>query len=261
MKYYNLTTDELYEHASKIYKINDTYALVVNSGKYTGRCPKDKRIVKTKSTENIWWGDINKPIEEDLFDFYYLNGYNYINNCENIYIMDCYAGWDLNNQINVRIICTDPYHALFMKNMLISANKIHQHIDLEILNCSSITLKYFDDKIKLPKGDLDENLIGLDLMKGKIIIFGTKYAGEMKKSIFTYMMYKMPIYNHLTLHSSVCVNDKGNVIAFFGLSGTGKTTLSATKGLTLIGDDEHIWTNNGIFNIEGLLCKMLRIRP
>jgi phosphoenolpyruvate carboxykinase (ATP) len=265
MRYYNLNTDELYKHALKIYKINNTEALVVTSGKYTGRCPQDKRIVKTKLTENIWWGNINIPIEEELFYFYYLNGHNYINNCENIYIMDCYAGWDIKNQINIRVICTDPYHALFIKNMLIPANKIHQHIDLEILNCSSITLNYFDNKlneIKLSKEDLNENLIGIDLIKGKIIIYGTKYAGEMKKAIFTYMMYKMPIINHLTLHSSACVNDKNMVMTFFGLSGTGKTTLSTSKDLTLIGDDEHIWTDDGIFNIEGgCYAKCLGLNP
>jgi len=254
MKYYNLSTDELYNHALKIHKTNDTGALVAYSGKYTGRCPKDKRVVKTELTKDIWWGNINKPIEEELFYFYYLNGHNYINSCENTYIMDCYAGWDPKNQINVRIICTDPYHALFMRNMLIPADKIHTHIDLEVINCSSITLKHYDDKLNemnLDKGDLDENLIGLDLIKGKVVIYGTKYAGEMKKSVLTYMMYKMPTVNNLCLHSSACVNDEGNVLSFFGLSGTGKTTLSASKGLTLIGDDEHVWTDDGIFNIEG----------
>ena len=254
MKYYNLNTDELYDHALKLYNTNSTGALVAYSGEYTGRCPKDKRVVINKLTEDIWWGDINKPIDEELFYFYYLNGHNYINSCNDIYIMDSYAGWDPNNQIKVRVICTDPYHALFMRNMLIPAEKIHSEVDLEILNCSSINLKYFDEKLKsmnLDKGDLNENLIGLDLVKGKVVIYGTKYAGEMKKSVLTYMMYKMPTVGNLTLHSSACVNDKGNVIAFFGLSGTGKTTLSAAKGLTLIGDDEHVWTDTGIFNIEG----------
>lgn len=254
MKYYNLNTEQLYEHALKYHKTNDTGALVAYSGKYTGRSPKDKRIVKSDLTKDIWWGNVNKPIDEQLFYFYYLNGHNFINSCENSYIMDCYAGWDPKNQINVRIICTDPYHALFMRNMLIPAEKKHDHVDLEVINCSSINLKYFDDKLNemnLNKGDLDENLIGLDLNKGKVIIYGTKYAGEMKKSVLTYMMYLMPTVNNLTLHSSACINDKNEVISFFGLSGTGKTTLSASKGLTLIGDDEHVWTESGIFNIEG----------
>ena len=95
MKYYNLNTDELYNHALKIHKTNDTGALVAYSGKYTGRCPKDKRMVKTQLTKDIWWGNVNKPIDEELFYFYYLNGHNYINSCENTYVMDCYAGWDL----------------------------------------------------------------------------------------------------------------------------------------------------------------------
>ena len=254
MKYYNLSTDELYKHANKLHKFTNTDAMVAYSGKYTGRCPKDKRIVKNKHTENIWWGDVNKPISEDLFNFYFMNGNNYLDSCDNTYIIDSYAGWDIDNQITVRIICSDPYHALFMNNMLIPANKKHDKIDIEILNCSDINLKHFDKKledINISKEDLNENLVALDLKKGKVIIYGTRYAGEMKKSVLTYMMYKMPIIKHLTLHSSACINEKNDVLLFFGLSGTGKTTLSAAKELILIGDDEHVWTDKGVFNIEG----------
>ena len=254
MKYYNLKNKELYEHCLKLYKINDTGAIVAYSGKYTGRCPKDKRIVYNKLLEDIWWGDINKPISEELFYFYYVNGCNYLDSCENIYIVDCFAGWDIKNQVNVRIKCTDPYHALFIQNMLIPSNKIHTKVDLEIINCSSINLTYFDNKLnefKLNKNDLNENLIGLDLINGKVLIYGTKYAGEMKKSVLTYMMYKMPLLEHLPLHSSACLNKNNEVISFFGLSGTGKTTLSSSNDLILIGDDEHVWTDDGIFNIEG----------
>jgi len=255
MKYYNLGTDELYNHAKKIHKFNDTGALVAYSGKYTGRCPDDKRIVENKSSSDIWWGDVNKPINEILFYYYYIQAHNYFEEDRNVYIVDSYAGWDKDNQITVRTICSDPYHALFMKNMLIPANKIHKgKIDLEIVNCSDLYLTEYDDdlkKLNIEKGDLNENLIGMDLSNGKVVIYGTKYAGEMKKAVLTYMMYKMPMEGSLTLHSSACINEKNDVLAFFGLSGTGKTTLSASEGLTLIGDDEHVWTDNGIFNIEG----------
>ena len=138
MKYYNLETCELYNHAKKIHKFNDTGALVAYSGKYTGRCPDDKRIVENKSSSDIWWGDVNKPIDEILFYYYYIQAHNYFEEDRNVYIVDSYAGWDKDNQITVRTICSDPYHALFMKNMLIPANKIHQgKVDLEIVtNCS-----------------------------------------------------------------------------------------------------------------------------
>jgi phosphoenolpyruvate carboxykinase (ATP) len=255
MRYYNLGTDELYNHAKKNHKFNDTNALVAYSGKYTGRCPEDKRIVERNCSNDIWWGDVNKPIDDVLFYYYYIQAHNYFNEDRDVYIIDSYAGWDKENQITVRTICTDPYHALFMKNMLIPANKIHEgKVDLEIVNCSDLYLNEFDNDLKelnINKGDLNENLIGLDLKQGKIVIYGTKYAGEMKKSVLTYMMYKMPIIGNLPLHSSACINPKNDVLTFFGLSGTGKTTLSASKGLTLIGDDEHVWTNDGIFNIEG----------
>lgn len=255
MIYYNLNKDDLYEHAKNLHLTNNTNAIVAYSGKYTGRCPQDKRIVLHKETEDIWWGEVNKPIDEILFYYYYIQGHNYLNETDNeVYVNDYYAGWDKSNEIKVRVYCTDPYHALFMNNMLVKSDKVHDKVDLEIVNCSDLNLKHYDNDLKnlnIDKGDLDENLIGLDLVTGKVVIYGTKYAGEMKKAVLTYMMYKMPINNKLTLHSSACLNKYNEVIAFFGLSGTGKTTLSATDGLMLIGDDEHVWTEEGIYNIEG----------
>jgi len=230
--------------------------MVAYSGKYTGRSPKDKRIVKNNAAKDIWWGDINMEISEKLFYFYYLKGYSYLSHIsKKTYIIDSYAGWDPDNQIKVRTICTDPYHALFMKNMLIPANKQHNKVDVEILNCSNLQLDEFNMELEhygiLKDYTLQKNLVALDLANGKVIIYGTKYAGEMKKAVLTYMMYLMPMQNKLTLHSSACENKDGRILFFFGLSGTGKTTLSAHPGMNLIGDDEHVWTDNGIFNIEG----------
>ena len=251
----NPSIDLLYEDSKSKHSLSDTNALVAYSGKYTGRCPKDKRVVKNSASKNIWWDNVNIPINEQLFYFYYSEGMQYLmNNDEKVYMIDSYAGWDTKYQINVRTYCTDPYHALFMRNMLIPAKKRHNHIDLEIVNCSSLNLSLFDNKLnenKIEKDiSLNDNLIGLDLDKGKVLIYGTQYAGEMKKSVLTYMMYLMPEKNMLTLHSSACEVDDTSIF-FFGLSGTGKTTLSAHPGLKLIGDDEHVWTNEGIFNIEG----------
>ena len=254
MIFYNLDYNELYKHAKCLYKTTKNGAILAYSGEYTGRCPNDKRIVFFDQLKNICW-DINKPINDILFYYYYIQAHNYLNEIDNVYVVDSYAGWDKNNQISVRTYCTDPYHAIFMKNMLIPSEKTHSgNIDLEIVNCGDVKLTKYDQDLKnlnIDKDNLNENLISLDLIKGKVLIFGTNYAGEMKKAVLTYMMYKMPIQKKLTLHSSMCLDKNNNVIAFFGLSGTGKTTLSSTEGLKLIGDDEHVWTDDGVFNIEG----------
>jgi phosphoenolpyruvate carboxykinase (ATP) len=176
---------------------------------------------------------------------------------KHIYIIDSYAGWDDRDggeRINVRTICSDPYHALFMRNMLILADERHvaSDIDLTILNCGDIAVPNIGtDDIPCSGTKLTENLVGMDLDRGRAVIYGTKYAGEMKKLVLTYIMHVMPKNNHLPLHSSACMTPRGETLMFFGLSGTGKTTLSATKGLQLIGDDEHVWTDRGIFNVEG----------
>lgn len=261
----NPSIEQLYEDSK--HKISDTGAMVAYSGEYTGRSPKDKRIVKNNASKDIWWGNVNKEIDDKLFYFYYIKGLSYLNNIsKKTYIIDSYAGWDPENQIKVRTICTDPYHALFMTNMLIPAKKHHSVVDIEILNCSDMYLDELDDELNdidiIKDSSLHKNLVGIDLEKGKVVIYGTKYAGEMKKAVLTYMMYLMPIQNKLTLHSSACENDEGRVLFFFGLSGTGKTTLSAHPGMNLIGDDEHVWTDNGIFNVEGgCYAKCIGLNP
>ena len=252
---YNPTVKQLYEYAEDKYKFSNKNALVAYSGKYTGRTPKDKRVVLNNASQDIWWGDINKPINEELFYFYYLHAHNILNKSDTTFIVDSYAGWDENNRIKVRTICNNPYHALFIRNMLIPSETIHNTFDIEILNCGHIKLNSLDKDLKnnnIEKDNsLDEALIALDLKAGKVIIYGSEYAGEMKKSVLTYMFYKMQTERKLTLHSSVCVNPKNEPIFFFGLSGTGKTTLSSHPGMKLIGDDEHVWTDDGIFNVEG----------
>ena len=236
------------------HKLTLTKALVAYTGKNTGRSPKDKRIVMDSDTKNIWWGEVNKPIGINLFNFYYSNAKKKLLEKNPIYQIDSFAGWDEKYKIKVRTYCSDPYHALFMKNILIPSQKCHDTVDLEIINTSDLIISDFDkqrEKEGIEKdNELDKNLVGLDLTKGKCVIYGTHYAGEMKKAIFTYMMYHMPLKNVLPLHSSACKNDK-KTLFFFGLSGTGKTTLSAHPGMKIIGDDEHVWTDNGIFNIEG----------
>ena len=248
-----LTKEQLYEDGIKNfgYKLSSTGALVSYSGSKTGRSPKDKRIVLSLKTQDIWWGNINMPISNDLYRIYKRYAISYLKNNENTYVVDSYAGWDENNRLKVRIYCCNPYHALFMQNMLIQADICFKEdeIDFTIYNVGHLKLPTVDESIR--DDSLRDTLIALNFDENNMVIYGTEYAGEMKKGILTLMMYKMPIKNHLPLHSSANIDDNGNVSLFFGLSGTGKTTVSADPKRYLIGDDEHVWTQDGIFNIEG----------
>ena len=257
--FWNLTTSELYRDALKNDNntLSSTGALVSYSGDYTGRSPKDKRIVYDENTKDIWWGKINMKIEKKLFNYYYECALDYLSDLiyhnKNVYIIDAFAGWDTNNRIKVRIICTNPYHALFMKNMLIPSTYEFEEPDFTIVNTGGLKLSDVeDDDMNIEKdNNLEDNLVAIDLTEMKMVIYGTKYAGEMKKGVLTVMMYLMQNKNMLTLHSSANIDKNGNTSLFFGLSGTGKTTLSAEENRMLIGDDEHVWTDDGIFNIEG----------
>lgn len=168
-----------------------------------------------------------------------------------MYVIDGYAGWDKNDRIKVRIIATRAYHALFMTNMLVRPTIQELETDFKdgadyyIFNAGEQAANQ-----KIP-GVVGPEAISLNLEEQKMVILGSQYAGEMKKGVFTIMNYLMPNKGHLPLHSSCNVGKDGDVALFFGLSGTGKTALSAVGDRFLIGDDEHVWNNKGVFNIEG----------
>jgi phosphoenolpyruvate carboxykinase (ATP) len=173
---------------------------------------------------------------------------DYLNTREQLYVVDAFAGWDKTCRIRVRIITTRAYHALFMQNMLIlpSAQEQQNFIpEFVIYNAGCFPANRYT------KGMSSSTCIALSFQRGEMVVLGTEYAGEMKKGILTLMMYQMPRMGHLCLHSSATVGNGGDVTVFFGLSGTGKTTLSADPKRRLIGDDEHVWTERGVFNIEG----------
>ena len=230
--------------------ISSNGALVVYSGVKTGRSPKDKRIVYDKLTENIWWDKDSPNIKMDsaIFEINRETAICYLNNLDKIFVFDGFAGWDKNNRIKVRVLSERAYHCLFMHNMLIRPTKeeLEQfgEPDYTIYNAGTFPCNRFNGNMT------SSTSIDFNFTKKEIIILGTQYAGEMKKGIFSVMHYLMPKKNILSLHSSA--NEANNkTCLFFGLSGTGKTTLSADPNRYLIGDDEHCWSDTGIFNIEG----------
>jgi len=249
----NLATSVLYEHAIRYEDdaIADNGALVAYSGKKTGRSPKDKRIAKQPpSDKDIWWGAVNIPMEPLSFRINRERALDYLNLQKRLYCFDGFAGWDPKYRIKVRVICSRPYHALFMHTMLIRPTpaelKSFGKPDYTIFNAGTFPANC------LTPGMTSKTSIDLCFESGEVVILGTEYAGEMKKGVFTIMNYLMPKQGILSMHCSATADPATNSSALlFGLSGTGKTTLSADPKRLLIGDDEHCWSDDGVFNIEG----------
>lgn len=231
--------------------ISSTGALVALSGEKTGRSPADKRIVEhPDSKDHIWWGDINIPFPESSHDANRAIAVQFLNQCKCLYVVDGFAGWDGNDRIKVRVITSRAYHALFMHNMLIrpTAEELADFgaPDYVIYNAGEQVAD-----MSVP-GVETATSVSLSFEKGEMVILGTEYAGEMKKGVFTIMNYLMPLKNELSMHcSATAAIGKARSAILFGLSGTGKTTLSADPKRELIGDDEHVWSNSGVSNIEG----------
>ena len=230
--------------------ISSEGALMVRSGKKTGRSPSDKRIVDTPDvSDDVWWGNINIKLDEHTFDINRERAVDYLNTLPRLYVMDGFAGWDPKYRIKVRIVCTRPYHALFMNNMLIRPTEAELadfgDPDYIVYNAGKFPAN------KNTSHMTSKTSVDLNFRTGEFVILGTEYAGEMKKGIFSVMHYIMPKKGVLSMHCSANEGPDKNVSLFFGLSGTGKTTLSADPHRALIGDDEHCWSDDGVFNIEG----------
>lgn len=244
----------LYEDAlhEKKTTISSSGALIAYSGEKTGRSPRDKRIIEEEtSKDNIWWGPVNKPCSEKTWSINRERAADYLRTRDHLYIVDAFAGWDPRYRIKVRVVCARAYHALFMTNMLIrpTAEELAHfgEPDFTVWNAGQFPANLHTE------GMSSKTTVEINFKAMEMIILGTEYAGEMKKGIFTVMFYLMPVHhNVLTLHSSANQGiHKNDVTLFFGLSGTGKTTLSADPHRKLIGDDEHCWSDHGVFNIEG----------
>jgi phosphoenolpyruvate carboxykinase (ATP) len=253
---HNASPARLYEEALRSEKgtcITNTGALAVTSGAKTGRCPGDKRIVDEPVgwwafTNEVWWGKVNIKMSDESFLTNRERAIDYLNTQEQLYVVDAFAGWDPEHRIRIRVICCRAYHALFMENMLVMPTKeelIDFKPDFVIYNAGKFPCNRYTE------GMTSSTSVAVHFRRGEMVILGTEYAGEMKKGILTLMMYAMPKKNQLPLHSSANVGPGGDVTMFFGLSGTGKTTLSADPRRRLIGDDEHVWSDTGVFNVEG----------
>merc|ERR1719321_2402659 len=248
----NAAAPVYYEVALKNEKgssITSTGALAVRSGAKTGRSPKDKRVVAEETSEaNVWWGPVNIKMKETAFMVNRERAIDYLNTRDRLFVVDAYAGWDKAHRIAIRVVTSRAYHALFMRNMLVepTAEEEANFVpDFTILNAGCFPANRYTE------GMTSSCSVDIHFGRGEMVILGTQYAGEMKKGVLTLMMYKMPLAGQLPLHSSANEGPDGSLTLFFGLSGTGKTTLSADPRRSLIGDDEHVWTKTGVFNVEG----------
>ncbi len=250
----NASVAALYQYAFRHGKeaaLSDIGALIAYSGDKTGRSPKDKRIVRHPDSEgDVWWGPVNIELDELSFCVNRERAIDYLNTRQALYCLDAFAGWDPDYRIKVRLICARPYHALFMRNMLIRPTPA-QLADFGEPDCVIFNAGAFPAN-RYTTGMTSKTSVDLSLERKEVVILGTEYAGEMKKAVFTLMNYLMPKQAVLSMHCSATADpETGRSSILFGLSGTGKTTLSADPKRELVGDDEHCWTSRGIFNIEG----------
>ena len=232
--------------------------LAVDTGKHTGRSPKDKLVVREPGSEDrIWWGDVNAGISEEHFEGLREKVTAHIGAGDDLYVVDAFAGADPKHRIAVRVVTGYPYHALFARTMFIDPTEDElRDFEPQALVLHAPGLES-DPEVD---GTRSGTFVVLHPSRQEVLIGGTFYAGEIKKSIFTLMNDRLPLEGVFPMHCSANVGDDGDVAIFFGLSGTGKTTLSADPERTLIGDDEHGWGDNGVFNFEGgCYAKVIRL--
>ena len=258
--HWNLGVAALYEEAVRRHEgaIAAEGPLVCSTGQHTGRSPNDKFIVKEPSSEqHVAWGKVNRPIEAAAFDGLQARMIAYLRGKE-LYVQDCWAGADPAYRLPIRIITERAWHSLFARHLFIpekdgSARRMHDP-QFTVIDVPSFTARASTDHTN------SEVFILLNFAKRLVLIGGTNYAGEIKKSIFTVMNYLLPLRDTMPMHCSANIGPQNDVALFFGLSGTGKTTLSSDPTRRLIGDDEHGWSADGVFNFEGgCYAKMIRL--
>jgi phosphoenolpyruvate carboxykinase (ATP) len=258
--YWNLTAPELYEEIARRNEgvLSDHGALIVDTGEHTGRAAKDKAIVREPgSSDKVFWGDINKDFSQEKFNALKERMMAHARR-RDLFVQDTFAGADTNYRLPVRIITELAWHSLFARTMFISNQKkaVPQQPEFTVINFPSFQADPQRDGTRSP------TFILMDFSQKLVLIGGTSYAGETKKSVFTLMNYLLPQRGVMSMHCSANVGAAGDVAIFFGLSGTGKTTLSADPERRLIGDDEHGWSDDGVFNFEGgCYAKVIKLSP
>jgi phosphoenolpyruvate carboxykinase (ATP) len=256
--YWNLTTEALYEEIifrgeAQISKLGP---IIVNTGKHTARAANDKFIVFESSTEqNVWWGEYNRPYAAQKFDELFSRLQGFLQG-RDVFIQDCYGGADQNYRLPVRIITELAWHSLFARNMFIKP-KTNEEFRRHVPEFTVIAVPSFKSFPQID-GTPTNTFIVINFNQRLCIIGNTGYGGEIKKSVFTLLNYLLPLQGIMTMHCSANVGKKSDTALFFGLSGTGKTTLSADPNRGLVGDDEHGWSDEGIFNFEdGCYAKVI----
>lgn len=260
--YWNLPTEALYEEAifRNEGKITQQGPLVVNTGRHTARAAADKFIVRQSSTEDqIWWGEYNRPYNPDKFNELFNRVQGYLQG-RDIFVQDCFAGADQNYQLPIRIITEFAWHSMFARNMFITL-KSHEEYRRHVPEFTVITVPNFKSFPQIDDSRTS-TIIVLNFDQKLCIIGNTDYGGEIKKAVFTIMNFLLPLEGVMTMHCSANTGSENDVALFFGLSGTGKTTLSADPSRGLIGDDEHGWSDDGVFNFEGgCYAKVIALSP
>ena len=257
--YWNLSTPLLYEEVLRRRegRLAHLGPLVVRTGQYTGRSPRDKFIVREPSSEqDVWWGDANQPLDPEKFAALRGRLLAYLQD-RDLFVQDCFVGADPRYRIHIRVITETAWHSLFARNMFLQAtpDELAAHVpEFTVIHAPSF------HAVPEVDGTHSEVFIVVHFAEKLILIGGTQYAGEIKKSVFSVMNFLLPQRDVLTMHSAANIGPDNRVAVFFGLSGTGKTTLSADVDRTLIGDDEHGWSDRGIFNLEGgCYAKVIRL--
>jgi phosphoenolpyruvate carboxykinase (ATP) len=257
--HYQPTTALLYSHTleRKEGRLAEGGSLVVDTGVHTGRSPNDKFVVREPGSEDrIWWSKVNQDLEEEQFDGLRDKVVSHLEG-RDLYVVDAFAGADPAHRLALRVITDSPWHALFAKTLFIEPSE-EELAELEpealVLHAPAVEADPAEDRTR------SSTFVVLHPTRAEVLVGGTYYAGEIKKSIFTLMNDRLPQDGAFPMHCSANVDDDGRVAVFFGLSGTGKTTLSADPERHLIGDDEHGWSDNGVFNFEGgCYAKMIRL--
>ena len=250
--HYQLSPEELINDTLRLGEgsLSDTGALVIETGTFTGRSPKDKFIIRDSITaDTINWNPFNIPLEEACFDIIHKKALRYINSLDECWVRDCYACADPSYRLRIRVLTEKPWANLFAYNMFLRPGEEELdnfHHDWLVISLPGLLLDPKESGTRQPNASV------ISFKHKMIIIAGSGYTGEIKKGVFTILNYILPLQkNVLPMHCSANSGEDGNTAVFFGLSGTGKTTLSADPGRRLIGDDEHGWTDGGVFNFEG----------